>query len=423
MSQIGPVAANDHEAPLRAVLFRPANREQLNQRNVLIDGIGVGITAGVGSFLSVFLVRLGASSFMVGLLTAMPALTGMVLAIPVGEFLSRRPNIIPWFARSRFLVLLCYVLTGLAPFVTQTHEPELIILIWALATLPQTLVSVAFTVVMGGVAGPRGRFTLMSRRWSILGLTNALTVVAVGQMLNWFDFPLNYQVIFLGSAIGAFISITFSSSLKLPPQEVPQQHQGMLKTLREHGGSLRHNKPFLNFTVAQFVFRSGLTMALPLLPLYWVRAVGATDSQISVINSTQTFVLMIAYFIWTRISARRGERFVLLVAAFGVSFYPLFTALTRTPNLLILWAGIAGFFVAGVDLVFFDIVLATCPAENQAAFVGMYQTTVYIATFVAPLIGTALSDAVGLVPALILATVFRFAGAGLLARLGVGRGV
>lgn len=423
MSQMGSPAVNQHDTPLWTVLFRPSNREQLNQRNVLIDGIGVGITAGVGSFLSVFLVRLGASSFMVGLLTAMPALTGMILAIPVGEFLSRRPNIIPWFARSRFLVLLCYVLTGLVPFITQTHEPELIILIWALATLPQTLVAVAFTVVMGGVAGPRGRFTLMSRRWSILGLTNSLTVVAVGQMLNWFDFPFNYQIIFLGSAIGAFISIVFSSSLKLPPQEVRQQQQGLVKTLREHGGSLRQNKPFLNFTIAQFVFRLGLTMALPLLPLYWVRGVGATDSQIGVINSTQTFVLMIAYFVWTKVSARRGERFVLLIAAFGVSFYPLLTALTHTPNLLILWAGIAGFFVAGVDLVFFDIVLATAPAENQAAFVGIYQTTVYVATFAAPMIGTVFSDAFGLAPALIVATVLRFLGAGLLARLGVGRGV
>lgn len=405
------------------MLFRPSNREQLNQRNVLIDAIGVGITAGVGSFLSVFLVRLGASSFLVGLLTAMPALTGMLLAIPVGEFLSTRSNIIPWFARSRFLVLSCYVLTGLVPFFVQTRQPEVIILIWALATLPQTVVTVAFTVVMGGVAGPAGRFTLMSRRWSILGLTNSLTVIVVGQMLNWFDFPLNYQVVFIGSAIGAFISVVFSSSLKLPPQEVPHRQGGLIPTLREHGSSLRRNQPFRNFAIAQFVLRWGLAMALPLFPLYWVREVGATDSQISAINSMNTFVLMIAYFMWTRISARRGERFVLLVAAFGVSLYPLATALTSSPNLLILWAGLAGFFMAGVDLVFFDIVLATCPAENQAAYIGIYQTTVYIATFAAPLVGTAFSDVLGLAPALIIATVFRLAGSGLLALLGVGKKV
>ena len=77
------------------VLRRPASPEQRNQRNVLIDAIGVGITAGVGSFLSVFMVRLGATDFQVGLLTAMPALTGMLLAMPAGEFLSRQRHIVP----------------------------------------------------------------------------------------------------------------------------------------------------------------------------------------------------------------------------------------------------------------------------------------------------------------------------------------
>ena len=94
-----PLATTATGAPAQSrlwtVLFHPATPEQRNQRNVLIDGIGVGITAGVGSFLSVFLVRLGATDFQVGLLTAMPALTGMLLAMPVGEFLPHRAVVRP----------------------------------------------------------------------------------------------------------------------------------------------------------------------------------------------------------------------------------------------------------------------------------------------------------------------------------------
>ena len=387
--------AHHQDAPLWQVLARPTTREQVNQRNVLIDGIGVGITAGVGSFLSVFLVRLGATPFQVGLLTAMPALTGMLLSIPVGGFLAHKPNIVPWFARARFLVLSCYVLTGLAPFLVANHQPEAIIFIWALATLPQTVVSVGFTVVMGGVAGPAGRFTLMSRRWTILGLTNSLTVVIVGQLLTWFNFPLNYQIIFIGSAIGALISIVFSSSLKLPPQAVPQKQLGLIGGLREHGGTIRQNRPFLNFLTAQFVYRWGMALAVPLLPLYWVRSVGATDAQISVINSANTFVMMLSYFFWTNVAARKGERLVLLIAAVGASFYPMMTAFTHSPALLAVWAAIAGFFVGGTDLVFFDVVLATCPRDNQATYVGIYQTTLQMAVFLAPLVGTALSSISG----------------------------
>ncbi len=404
------------------VLFHPASVAEKNQRNVVVDAIGVGITAGVGSYLSVFLVRLGASSFLIGLLTAMPALTGMLLAMPVGEFLSRRPNIVPWFARSRFAVLSCYVLTGLVPFFIKSHQPEVIIAIWALATLPQTLVSVGFTVVMGGVAGPKGRFTLMSRRWAILGLANSMTVLIVGQLLTVFQFPLNYQVVFIGSTIGALISVIFSSSIQLPPAPPRSpQRAGLIQTFREHGSTLRQNRRFVNFTISQFVFRWGMALVAPLFPIYWVRSVHVSDQVISAINSTQTFVMMIAYFAWTRVVQRKGERWVLMVAALGVSFYPLLTALTQRAELLVLWAAVAGLFSAGVDLVFFDIVLSTCPAEQQASYIGMYQTTVYIATFLAPLAGTAIADGVGIVPAMILGTVLRLAGFGLLAWLGVGR--
>ena len=69
---------------------------------------------------------------------------------------------VPWFSRARLFVLSCYVLTGLVPYLFDQHVPEIIVGIWALATLPQTVVSVAFSVVMGQVAGPRGRVALMS---------------------------------------------------------------------------------------------------------------------------------------------------------------------------------------------------------------------------------------------------------------------
>jgi hypothetical protein len=391
-----------------------------NQRNVLIDAVGVGITAGIASYLSVFLVRLGATTFQVSLLTAMPALTGMLLSIPIGAFLARRRTIVPWFARSRFAVLICYALTGLVPFlVPAVHQPEAIIGIWALATLPQTIVSVAFAVVMGQVAGPDGRMALMSRRWSILGLTNALTVLLVGQLLKLFEFPLNYQVVFLGSAVGALISVVFSSSIRLPPNTNPPPARSLPATVRGYGITLRTNRRFVNFTTAQFVYRTGLALAVPLLPIYWVRVVGATDQAVSLINSTQTLAMMASYFLWTRVSQRRGQRLVLLVTTLGLSFYPALVSQTHSVALLVVWAGLAGLFTGGVDLIFFDILLGTCPGREQASYVGMYQTTVFMATFVGPLIGTALTDAASIGFALVAATLIRLAGFGLMVILRV----
>src|SRR6476659_2704204 len=118
-------------AALGRWLTRPANVQQRNVRNVLSDGIGVALVNGVAAFLSVFLVRLGATPFLVGLLTSMPALTGIMLAFPVGRMLERQRNIVPWYSRARVWVLSSYALTGLVPFVVPLGvAPIPIIMIW-----------------------------------------------------------------------------------------------------------------------------------------------------------------------------------------------------------------------------------------------------------------------------------------------------
>src|SRR6266511_6383258 len=87
--------------------------QQRNFRYVQIDAIGVSISNIAAPFLPVFLTRLGATNFQVGLLSSMPGMTGLVLAIMVGRFLQTRRNIVPWYSLSRLMVILCYALTGI----------------------------------------------------------------------------------------------------------------------------------------------------------------------------------------------------------------------------------------------------------------------------------------------------------------------
>lgn len=394
-------------------VLHPKSVQDKNIRDVLVDGIGVGIASGIGTFLSVFLVRLGATNNQVGLLTAMPALTGMLFAIPVSQFLERQRNIVPWYSRARFLVLSSYALTGLVPFFFPNNEPIAIIAIWAAATVPQTIVNIAFTVVMGSVAGPKGRFFLMSRRWSLLGITQSITVATVGQFLSRTEFPLNYQVAFLSSAVGGLLSLIFSSRIDLPDRE-PAATTGKRASRREAWQEqvrvFRATPVFSRFVVAQFVFRWGLSLPLPLLPLYWVRTLNASDATIGYINTVQGAVLLVAYFFWARVSRRRGVRFVLLATSLGLTLYPALTAMTTNVNLLIVYAGLSGFFLAGTDLVLFDVLLGAAPKSHQTTYVGLYQTTNNMAMFFAPLVGTFLSVRIGIPQALMVGAALRLGG-------------
>src|SRR4030095_15222700 len=165
-------------------------------------------------FLPVFLTRLGATNFQVGLLSSMPGMTGLVLAILVGRFLQTRKNVVPWYGLSRLLVIMCFALTGILTFfVDRQYLIIATLAIWAFATLPQTALAVAFSVVMSAVAGPEGRYALLSRRWAIFGLTGVVMTFLVTHTIDLVEFPRNYEMMFLGLSLGGLISFYFSQQI------------------------------------------------------------------------------------------------------------------------------------------------------------------------------------------------------------------
>jgi MFS family permease len=418
-----PELSTPRQSVFARLLAPPADVRQRNVRSVVIDGIGVGIVSGVTSFLAVFLVRLGASPLLVGLLTSMPALTGMLLAIPLGRFLERQRNMVPWYSRARALVQASFVLMGLVPFFFAERDAALaIIAIWALVTVPQVIVNITFTVVMGAVAGPRERQYVMSRRWSILGATTAITVALVGAVLDRISFPLNYQAVFMASFLGGMLSFAFSSRISIPDNQPAAAEERRGQGLGAALGVLRTSPDFGRFVLCAFVFNFGLNLALPLFPLYWVREVNASDFWIGLINTVNNGIVLAGYFVWTAVTRRKGNVLVLRLCAFGLVLYPLLTGLTRSVEPLLAYAALAGIFGAGLNLVLFDISLSTVPPERVASYIALYQLTNYVAALAAPLLGTTLAGALGYAPALFVAAGLRLLGAALFVALRIGEG-
>ena len=387
--------------------------QRRNFINVQIDAIGIGLASALAPFLPVFLTRLGASNVQVGLLTSMPAFTGLLMAIPLGRFLQTRRQIVPWFSAARLMVVSSYALTGLITFfVPEGYLVNSVLLIWAAATLPQTIVAVCFSVVMNEVAGPQHRYELMSRRWSILGVTMALTVALVGQMLNRVEFPLNYQLAFLTLSIGGLISFYFSSHIRLPDAELQGSRRGISwrERIREYMRLIASQKDFVDFSLKRLFYMFGFTLAVPLFPLYYVREVHANDAWIGIISTVQSAILLVGYFLWTRESRLQGSRFVLLWTTFGLGLYPAFVALTTRVELIALYAGIAGVFQAGLDLVFFDELMKTVPPQYSATFVSLAQSFQYLAAILGPMLGTMLADHFGLGVGLFVSAILRLVG-------------
>ncbi len=387
--------------------------QKRNFRYVQIDAIGVSISNVAAPFLPVFLTRLGASNFQVGLLTSMPGITGFILAIVVGRFLQTRKNIVPWYSFSRLLVISCYAMTGLFTFfLSKEYTVIATLAIWAFATLPQTALAVAFSVVMNAVAGPEGRYALLSRRWAIFGLTGVIMTFLVTRTIDLVEFPHNYEMMFFGLSIGGLISYYFSNRIQLPDQTPPPlaPSSSALDSIRNYFSLIRGAPAFMSFATKKFVYYSAVTLSAPIMPLFLVREVKATDSQIGTITMAMTLVMLVGYFVWPWSSRKYGGRFVLLATTFGLAFYPALVAATPQVPLIILYAGIAGLFQAGLDLVFFDELMKTVPPEYGATFVSLAQSLQYLSAILAPLIGAWLADFIGLGGALWVSAGLRLLG-------------
>lgn len=396
--------------------------QKKNFRTVQIDAVGVGLSSAAAPFLPVFLTRLGATATQIGLLTTMPGITGLLLAIPVGRFLQTRRNVVPWFSLARLLVISAYAATGLVSFfLPEEMVVPAVLFIWAAVTLPQTIVAVAFTVVMNAVAGPQRRYELMSRRWSTLGLTSSVTVFLVGQLLDRIGFPLNYQVVFMMLSVGGLVSYYFSSRIKIPDSEPPPKapHQpfvkGVKSSIKDYVALVRGEPAFVSFALKRLVFLSGATLAAPIFPLYYVREVQASDAWIGVIATSQSIVMLLGYYMWTRLSRLHGARSVLLLTTLGMSLFPALVASTRRVELIVVFAVFAGIFQAGIDLVFFDELMKTVPVKYSATFVSLAQSMQHLSTIFSPLIGTLIADQVSLTAALLASAAFRLIGFALFA--------
>ena len=207
----------------------PSTGEQspaVRRRNLTViqrESAALGIVNVSGVYIAVFLIRLGGTNVDVSLLSALPALGGFLLAIPAGAYLQRRRNVIPVYTATRATQFMVFAAIAVVVAIVPADVAIVIILvIWALATIPGTISAVASNVVLNGVAGPSGRYDLISRRYGIMGLTTAIAVAIAGQVLELMGFPLNYQVVFVALSAAGLLACYFSIQLVIPDHAGPE---------------------------------------------------------------------------------------------------------------------------------------------------------------------------------------------------------
>ncbi len=267
-----------------------------------------------------------------------------------------------------------------------------------------------FTDIVGKVI-PR-RHTGMFYAIRFFFGAGVLSILA-GVMVNFFlgvsspfVFPENYGVIFGLAALLMSIGVFITGFMREPSGHISSTRRTALSVIREIPQLLRGDVNFKRLLVVQ-VMASGIGFSLPFYVVYAREAFGVSESSVGLFLIVQTVGAGISNLIWGRLSARQGNRQVILGTVICSVLVPLlalmlwgsFGDVVRSgptwwktaaflPIFFLMGASTSGTFIG-----FVSYLLDIAPEGRRPTYVGITNTVMGIAALF-PALGGALADTV-----------------------------
>jgi MFS family permease len=393
--------------------------EGRNVSNLYTETAWFGLLNGLAAtFVSVFALRLGATTGQVGWLTALTALINVVWLIPAARLIERQRRRLSLILITGFLQRMGYLAMAAMPFLIVVGRVEALIAINTLIALPAAVINTAITSLIPDLTSPKRRRQVVSARWLILSAMATAAALGGGWLLDLMPVPLNYQVLFGLGALLSLLSLRYLSRIQMPggmtaPRiDQPREHYSW-RRLRQSLTSILSHHGFVRFSIASFVFYWGLYLPGALWSVLRVHDLSATDTWIGIIAVVVNGFTIAGYFIWGKVTARWGDRRVLIVTSFAVAVYAFSTALVPTIAWMIPTSILGGLSWAGCNLALFNVMLGVCPDDHRPTYVAFYTALMNITAFAGPLLGAAMSDWAGTRMAFVISSGVRLVGAAL----------
>lgn len=147
--------------------YIPDPDERKNAITSLIDGSLYSVMAGLTTpFWGAFAVKLGASDYLLGLLTSLPALAGLLAQIPSALLIDRfenrlKPTLAASIIHRTFFVV--FALLALMPAPADIKS-WVFVLAFAIMNVPGTMAGIAWTAMMGEMFTPELRGRIFGER-------------------------------------------------------------------------------------------------------------------------------------------------------------------------------------------------------------------------------------------------------------------
>lgn len=383
-------------------LKRRRGRKPSSYRSGMLAAIFEGIPSIIifqllgGPFVTGYLLYLGASSFQVGIVLAIPSMANMLQI--VGALLIQR-----YSNRKLLFTLLCgthrvlWVLTGAVPFMfPKEYGVTAYIVVCIVAFMGQAVGSVFWTSLIADMVPAKVRGRYFGIRNTILWAGGCIAIVTFGQILDRLPEPQGFHILYMVAAVCVVFDIFFF--LKYPNH--PFEKSGQQGTAAMLKVPFRH-PPFVKsmLFISLWLFVQGISV--PFFNYVMLDIMKLGYNWIAIATMTQNVAMMIGYSMWGNLNAKYRSKTLLFwtlpIIAAACMGWGLLPVLPDIPVLLLIHM-LIGVGIGGFNQLMFNFVVGDTPKGERPMFIAVFYALTGFAGFMGPLLGGAIYRIVAHMP-------------------------
>jgi MFS family permease len=254
-----------------------------------------------------------------------------------------------------------------------------------------------FIIITAKIIPAHRRGLAFGLRQMIGGALGIVAGGAVALILNGatgLAFPRNYALVFGLAAVALAVSYGSIGFVKEEPDEIPAQPASAFANLRRAWAIARSDRQYRRFMLMRIALLFG-TAGVPFLTVYAKRTLGVSDAFIASLVSVTLASSLLSNLLWARLSDRRSNRLVMVIASsMGVVFCLLAVVTTGMglsgvlgQGMLVGLYALSGAMMAGMNLAAMPLLIEVAAPDQQSLYFGLSNTILGVVLLSTSLVG------------------------------------
>lgn len=364
------------------------------------------------NFFPIFAITiLSATNYQVGLISSLPPLMALLMTIPAAILLNRAHEHKKLVALSILLARIMFLFIVVVVYIpSESMQAWAFLIIVALMSVPNTVANIGWQTLISGMISESRRGEFFSDRNRLLTMVGLVSTLVIGIVMK--DQSNNvtaYQILF-AIAFGFGLLEAF---ILMKHDEPRTSGSGPLVKKKLMEWSIFKHSSFVWFLAAALFFNFAWQMAWGIFNIYHVRVVGATIFWISMFSVGNMLMQILTFPLWKKWAERKSNVRVFVYAAIGMASTPFLTVLSTNLYYLTIVQTMSGFFLSGVVLLLFNLLLEQSPEASRTYCITTYNVLLALVAFLAPQVGIWLLNSWGVETAMYINSGLRLLSAGL----------